>query len=67
MLAYCAAYSVEDGKVIHHVEGAWNPAWEIDLVRPFALDGDRLVISNALGRDPLTGEDVIFRLEFRKL
>jgi hypothetical protein len=67
MLAYCAAYSLEDGKVIHHVEGAWNPAWEIDLVRPFTLDGDRLVISNAPGKDMLSGENVIFRLEFQKL
>jgi hypothetical protein len=67
MLAYSASYSLEDGKVIHHVEAAWNPAWQMDLVRPFTLDGDRLVISDAPGRDPATGEAVIYRLEFRKL
>jgi hypothetical protein len=67
MLAYCAAYTLEDGRVIHHVEGAWNPIWEMDLVRPFMLNGDELLISDAPGIDPRTGEAVIFRLRFRKV
>ena len=67
MLAYSASYTVEDGKVVHHVEAAWNPAWQIDLVRPFTLKGDRLVISGAPGTDPVTGEAVMYRMEFRKL
>lgn len=66
MLAYTARYTLEADKVVHHVEAAWNPAWEIDLVRPYVLDGDRLVISGAPGRDPLTGEEVTYRMEFRK-
>lgn len=66
MLAYAARYTLLDDKVVHHVEAAWNPAWEIDLVRPYTLEGDRLVISGAPGRDPATGEAVIYRMEFRK-
>jgi hypothetical protein len=55
MLAYVATYTIEGSTVVHHVEGAWNPAWEVDLVRPFTLEGDKLVISNAPSSDPLTG------------
>ena len=67
MLAYVARYTLEDDKVIHHVEAAWNPGWQVDLVRPFTLDGNRLVISDAPSRDPLTGEEVVYRLEFEKV
>lgn len=67
MLAYVAAYTLDGDKVIHHVEGAWNPDWEIDLTRPFTLSGTRLVISGAPGVDPVTGEQVIYRMEFEKV
>ncbi len=67
MLAYSASYTLENDRVIHHVEAAWNPNWQMDLVRPFVLAGDKLVISGAPGRDPLTGEDVIYRMEFHKM
>ncbi len=66
MLAYVARYELRGDHVVHHVEAAWNPAWQIDLVRPFTLEGDRLVISGAPGTDPVTGEAVIYRMEFRK-
>lgn len=67
MLAYSGTYSVEDGRVIHHVDAAWNPAWLGDLIRPFTLDGNRLVISGAPSKDPATGDDVIYRIEFERL
>jgi hypothetical protein len=59
---------LKDDRVIHHVDAAWNPAWGIsDLIRPYALDGDTLVISGAPGKDPTNGEEVIYRMEFRKV
>ena len=68
MLAYSATYTVDRDKVIHHVDAAWNPAWAgTDLIRPFSLDGNTLVISGAPSKDPATGEDVIYRIEFTKL
>tara|TARA_R110002074_G_scaffold122771_1_gene257762 strand:+ start:2136 stop:2636 length:501 start_codon:yes stop_codon:yes gene_type:complete len=67
MLAYVARYSIEDDQVIHHVERAWNPNWQIDLSRPFSLRGETLTISGAPGIDPSTGEEVIYRMEFIKL
>lgn len=41
MLAYVGTYTIEGSTVVHHVEGAWNLAWEVDLVRPFTLEGDK--------------------------
>jgi hypothetical protein len=67
MLAYVARYTLEDGQVTHHVEGAWNPNWQIDLTRPFTLSGRHLTISGAPGADPATGEEVIYRMEFEKV
>ncbi|MBN8982709.1 MAG: lipocalin-like domain-containing protein [Rhizobiales bacterium] len=68
MLAYSASYTLHGDKVIHHVDGSWNPAWGVtDLIRPYTLDGDTLVISGAPGEDPVTGEEVIYRMEFRKV
>ncbi|MGH6753268.1 MAG: lipocalin-like domain-containing protein, partial [Bradyrhizobium sp.] len=67
MLAYAATYTVEGDRVVHHVDAAWTPAWVGDLIRPFTLDGDTLVISGAPSKDPLTGDDVIYQLEFSKV
>jgi hypothetical protein len=67
MLAYVASYTLEDDRVVHHVERAWDPNWEIDLSRPFDLDGRTLTISGAPGTDPGTGEKVIYRMEFEKV
>ena len=67
MIAYTAAYTLEGNAVIHHVDHAWNPTWQTDLLRPITLIGDRLEISNAPSNDPVTGEAVIYRLEFQKV
>lgn len=67
MLAYVASWELNGDRVIHHVEGAWNPAWGGALSRPFMLDGDRLTISGAPGTDPVTGEEVVYAMEFRKV
>jgi hypothetical protein len=64
MLAYSATYTLMDDHVIHHVDATWNPAWAGDLVRPYVLDGDTLIFSGA--PDPPTGEEVVYRMEFRK-
>ncbi len=68
MLAYSASYTLYDDKVVHHVDASWNPAWGIsDLIRPYTLEGDTLVISGAPGKDPATDEEVVYRMEFRKV
>lgn len=67
MLAYVASYTLEEDRVVHHVDGSWNPNWHGILSRPFVLDGDRLVISGAPGIDPTTGEEVVYRMEFTRV
>lgn len=67
MLAYTATYTVEDKQVIHHVDAAWTPAWVSDLIRPFALGQETLTIGGAPSTDPRTGEDVLYRLVFKRL
>lgn len=68
MLAYTASYAIEGETVIHTVDGTWNPTWGREpLIRPFKLIGDSLVISGAPGRDPATGEEVIYRMEFKRV
>ncbi|MBB3319023.1 hypothetical protein FHT76_006382 [Rhizobium sp. BK176] len=68
MLAYAGTYTFENGRVVHHVDASWNPAWGVsDLIRPFSIDGNRLKISGAPGVDPKTGEEVVYELEFRKV
>jgi len=67
MLAYVARYSIEGDRVIHHVEAAWNPAWQVSLSRPFTLKGDHLHISGAPGVDPRTGEEVIYAMVFDRV
>ncbi len=66
MLAYVASWTLDGERLVHQVEAAWNPNWQVDLSRPFTLDGDRLVISGAPGIDPTTGEEVMYRMEFRR-
>jgi hypothetical protein len=68
MLAYAGTYTLDDEKAVHHVDASWNQAWTgTDQVRFYKLDGDRLTISGAPARDPYTGEDVVMRMQFRKL
>lgn len=67
MVAYVAAWRIEGDRVIHEVERAWNPAWEVVLERPLALEPGRLVMRDAPGVDPVTGEKVLNRLEFAKV
>jgi hypothetical protein len=66
MLAYSARYTVTESELFHHVDVTCNPAWTGDMKRPYKLDGDTLIISDAPGRDPLTGDEVVYRMEFRK-
>ena len=58
MLAYSASYTIEDDRVIHHVDASWNPAWGVtELIWPYTLEGDRLAISGMPSNDPATGEE----------
>ncbi len=49
MFAYAGTYTVEAGKVIHHVDISWNEAWTgTDQVRFYELKGNTLVITSSV-------------------
>jgi hypothetical protein len=55
MFAYAGTYSVEAGKVTHHVDISWNEAWTgTDQVRFYELNGNTLTITARLV-DPTSG------------
>lgn len=68
MLAYSGTYTLDDEKVVHHVDASWNQAWTgTDQVRFYKLNGDKLSITGARALDPYIGQEVIHRIEFQKL
>lgn len=68
MLAYAGTYTLDDEKVVHHVDASWNQAWTgTDQVRFHKIDGDVLTLSSPPAPDPYTGRQVIHRVLFGKL
>src|SRR5262249_51384693 len=68
MLAYAGTYTLAADRVVHHIDASWNQAWTgTDQVRFYKLAGNRLSISAAPSKDPYTGRDVRFSMEFQKV
>jgi hypothetical protein len=68
MLAYAGTYTLDEEKVVHHVDASWNQSWTgTDQVRFYGLDGDQLFITAAKAPDPYTGEDVVHKIRFEKI
>jgi len=68
MLAYAGTYTLDDEKAVHHVDASWNQAWTgTDLVRFYKLERDELTISGAPASDPHTGQEVVYRIVFRRV
>src|SRR6201985_20496 len=46
MISYTGTYTLDDEKVVHHLDSSWNEAWTgTDQVRFYRLDGNRLLIT----------------------
>ena len=68
IVAYAGTYRVEGDKVIHRVETAWTPALNgTELVRAFAVEGDRLTIRTVAARNMLTGRMFVDALAFTRV
>ena len=58
MVAYSGRYTVEGNKVVHHVDVSWNEDFTgLDLVRFAKVEGDRLTITTAPGKNAITGTE----------
>lgn len=67
LIAYSGTYRVEDRKVTHHVDAAWNEAWiGRDKVRFFELNEGRLAILTEPTPDPKDGSSVVYVVEWQR-
>jgi len=67
MLSYSGTYQLNEDKVVHHVDISWNQAWTgTRQVRYYNLDGDTLTFRSAAAPDPLTGQEVVHRVVWRR-
>ena len=67
MFAYAGTYSVEDGKVIHHVDISWNESWTgSDQIRLFEIIGDTLTVTTRI-TDPATGTEAHYAVVWEKV
>jgi hypothetical protein len=58
LIAYAGTYSIEDDKVIHHIDASWNQFWTgTTQVRQFRIDGNALYIRTLPAKNPLTGKE----------
>ena len=65
--AYAGTYSVEVGKVIHHVDISWNETWTgTDQIRLFELSGNTLTLTTRI-TDPAGGTEAHYAVVWEKV
>jgi hypothetical protein len=67
MFAYAGTYSVEAGKVIHHVDISWNEVWTgTDQIRLFEVQGNTLTLTTR-AMDPARDTEVHYAVVWEKV
>jgi hypothetical protein len=67
MFAYAGTYSVEPGKVTHHVDISWNEVWNgTDQVRSYEMKGNTLTLTT-LAIDATSGAETQYVVIWEKL
>ena len=67
MFAYAGTYSVEAGKVIHHVDISWNEIWTgTDQIRFFEVSGNTLTLTTHI-TDPANGTEAHYAAVWEKV
>jgi hypothetical protein len=68
MFAYSGTYTVEDDRVIHHIDMSWNHSWEgTNQIRFITIEGNRLTYRSAPAANPLTGEECVHTVLFERV
>jgi hypothetical protein len=68
MIAYAGTYTIEGGKVIHHLDISENGSRTgSDQVRFYKLDGDTLAIRTAPNKSPIDGREGVGVLVFERV
>ncbi len=67
MFAYAGTYSVEAGKVIHHVDISWNEAWTgTDQLRLFEVNGKFLTLTTHFA-DSASDTEALYAVVWEKV
>jgi hypothetical protein len=67
MFAYAGTYSVEAGKVIHHVDISWNEVWTgTDQIRLFEVNGNILTLTTR-ATDPASDTETHYAVVWVKV
>jgi hypothetical protein len=67
MFAYAGTYSVEAGRVIHHVDISWNEVWTgTDQTRLFEVNGNTLTLTTRIA-DPASGTEARYAVVWEKV
>ena len=67
MFAYAGTYSVEAGKVIHHVDISWNEVWTGTVqIRLFEVNGNTLTLTTRFA-DPVSDTEAHYALVWEKV
>jgi hypothetical protein len=68
MFAYAGTFTVDQGKVVHHIDMSWNQTWTgTHQIRFFALRDGVLTYVGAPAKNPMTGRDCVHTVIFRRL
>jgi hypothetical protein len=67
MFAYAGTYSVQVGRVVHHVDISWNQVWTgTDQTRFFEVSGNTLTLTTRIA-DPASGTEVTYAVVWEKV
>jgi hypothetical protein len=67
MIAYAGAYRIESGKVIHHIDVAWNESrLGSDQVRYYSVEGSVLTLRTPPSKSPIDGREGVGVLVWEK-
>jgi Lipocalin-like domain len=67
MFAYAGTYSVEAGKVIHHVDISWNEVWTgTDQIRLYEVNGNTLTLTTR-AMDPVRDTEVHYAVVWERV
>ncbi len=68
MIAYGGTFTVDGGKIVHHVDISWNESWTgSEQVRLYKFEGNRVELSTEVSPDPVHGVMSIRRLVWEKV
>jgi hypothetical protein len=68
MFAYAGTYTVENDRVVHHLDMSWNKTWEgTKQVRFIETDGRTLTYKSSPAKNPFDGRECVHTVTFEKV